>query len=110
MSVNIAAGITLAFGLVFWPWRIYRSRGRFVKVDLLDRTAGALFGAAIRLALLVRCLAHFIFSGSSVNSPGESCVANNSNLNCRPLGRSWTCYALLAPFSDGLRVLSRHGI
>ena len=36
-------------------------------------------------------------------------LANNSNLNCRPAGRSWTCNAL-APFFDGLRVLSRHGI
>jgi hypothetical protein len=53
MSVNVATAITLVFGLVFWPWRIYRSRGRFIKVDLLDRTAGALFGTAIRLALLV---------------------------------------------------------
>src|SRR5215472_16268994 len=53
MSVNVATAIILAFGLIFWPWCIYRSRGRFVKVDLLDRTAGALFGTAVRLALLV---------------------------------------------------------
>jgi hypothetical protein len=42
MLVNVATAITL---LIFWPWRIYRSRGRFIKVDLLDRTAGAFFGA-----------------------------------------------------------------
>jgi hypothetical protein len=47
-------GVAPAGGLpIFWPWRIYRSRGRFIKVDLLDRTAGALFGTAIRLALIV---------------------------------------------------------
>jgi hypothetical protein len=53
MLVNVATAITPAFGLIFWPWRIYRSRGRFIEVDLLNRTAGALFGTAARLTLLV---------------------------------------------------------
>jgi hypothetical protein len=59
---------------------------------------------------VVRFLANvfgaFISSGNSVSSTRESCVANNSNLNCRQSGSSWTCNAL-EPFSDRLRVLSK---
>jgi hypothetical protein len=59
--VHVATAITLAFGLILWPWWIYRSRSRSIKVDLLYRTSGALFGSAVRLVLIV-CIAGLAYA------------------------------------------------
>jgi hypothetical protein len=83
MSVSAAAAITLSFGLVFWPWCIYRSRAQFIKADLPDRTAGALFGAAVRLALLVLIagLAYAFPMGAAVLAGGVFLVWMISRVN-----------------------------